>query len=248
MTKIAIVVPVFNESSRFPETYWLKLVTSSTKSIHWLFVNDGSTDDTLATLKRYEIYSNVDILNIQTNSGKAEAVRQGFLSLFQDFEILGMLDSDGSFDANEVLEIGSKVNFLFFEANLDQYHTVWCSRKDIQNLLSSENPFRRYLSFIVSFIIGHFWENKPWDTQCGLKFYRKCNSLYESIQLPFSTKWFFEIELFFRQKNKLGSGLDQIMEYPLKYCADIPGSKITFSKFPQLFLELCRIVFIIVRD
>ena len=57
---IFFVVPCFNEEKRFIEDYWNELLLiPNTK---WLFVNDGSTDQTTKVLQ--DLAQNVNVNNL----------------------------------------------------------------------------------------------------------------------------------------------------------------------------------------
>ena len=59
-------------------------------NVRFLFVNDGSTDDTAILLRDFSASTrNVYVLDMHRNAGKAEAVRAGMIH--------GLLDSDISF-------------------------------------------------------------------------------------------------------------------------------------------------------
>ena len=80
MNKIILVIPCFNEENRIRSEHFIDAL-SHCQNLHWLFVNDGSTDDTLATLKRLQKghEDRIHIHDLEENQGKGEAVRQGLL-------------------------------------------------------------------------------------------------------------------------------------------------------------------------
>ena len=69
-----MVVPCFNEANRFNADYW-KAIIQDTKDVKWVFVNDGSTDNTNEVLLPVSNLENVTIINLEINKGKAEAIR-----------------------------------------------------------------------------------------------------------------------------------------------------------------------------
>ncbi|HLX87145.1 MAG TPA: glycosyltransferase, partial [Acidimicrobiales bacterium] len=76
-----VVVPCYNEAARLSPEGFASLV--STGRVALLFVDDGSTDDTVAVLEHMaqelRRYTSVEVFCLPENSGKAEAVRQGML-------------------------------------------------------------------------------------------------------------------------------------------------------------------------
>jgi prepilin-type N-terminal cleavage/methylation domain-containing protein/prepilin-type processing-associated H-X9-DG protein len=75
-----LVVPCFNEAVRLDLDAFQSFAAQQ-QDVRFLFVNDGSVDDTLAVLEVL-LESNPDqflVLDLKRNVGKAEAVRQGML-------------------------------------------------------------------------------------------------------------------------------------------------------------------------
>ena len=93
-----IVVPLYNEEKRFEVDYW-NTITSNSHYI-FLFVNDGSTDDTSLVLNKLKS-GNTRILNLEKNVGKSEAIRAGLNHAMTQSRsmvgLLGYLDSDTAF-------------------------------------------------------------------------------------------------------------------------------------------------------
>ena len=79
MTSI-IVIPCFNEGKRLSVDTFCKFINEQ-ESVQFIFVDDGSTDNTFQLLKSLNsLYpQKTDILQLSNNSGKAEAVRLGLL-------------------------------------------------------------------------------------------------------------------------------------------------------------------------
>ena len=75
--KTLIVIPCYNEANRLNKDAFLSFVLNN-EDIEFLFVNDGSTDDTLSMLQTFSTENNkIHYLDLAKNGGKAEAVRQG---------------------------------------------------------------------------------------------------------------------------------------------------------------------------
>ena len=96
MPQTIIVVPCYNEARRLAT----RAFTQFRATGHWvefLFVNDGSTDETLETLghARCQSPDTIRVLDQQPNRGKAEAVRAGMLdALATDADYVGYWDAD----------------------------------------------------------------------------------------------------------------------------------------------------------
>ena len=96
MQKTAIIVPCYNESNRLKINEFKNYLCKET-SVSFIFINDGSTDNTLDLINKLcSIYPHQVICkSFEKNRGKAEAVRQGFLMAFElGFQNIGYWDAD----------------------------------------------------------------------------------------------------------------------------------------------------------
>ena len=80
MASASIIIPCYNEEKRLDLPSFREFKSSHT--ITFLFVNDGSTDQTLQLLQSLNASdpTKFAVLNFAQNRGKAEAVRQGLLA------------------------------------------------------------------------------------------------------------------------------------------------------------------------
>ncbi|PKN10147.1 MAG: hypothetical protein CVU70_03450 [Deltaproteobacteria bacterium HGW-Deltaproteobacteria-5] len=104
MQRTQIVVPCYNESKRIKVEAFLGALEKD-PNLSFLFVNDGSTDDTLNVLQSLKEKNprQIEILNLEKNSGKAEAVRRGMLkSLESSFDNIGYWDADLATPVNAI--------------------------------------------------------------------------------------------------------------------------------------------------
>ena len=104
---LSVVVPVRNEEDNVAELIF-EIRKSLKNKIKYeiIYVDDGSTDDTFSVLQLLKKNKNVEVLRLQSNLGKAEALRMGFLNaLNRDFDFVGLIDSDESFNIHEVVEL-----------------------------------------------------------------------------------------------------------------------------------------------
>src|SRR5579862_4959775 len=82
--RYAIVVPCYNESARLPTATFEKFLDGGQTRPFFIFVDDGSRDQTLAVLERIRKgrEDRVTVLALKPNGGKAEAVRAGMNHAF----------------------------------------------------------------------------------------------------------------------------------------------------------------------
>ncbi|MBC1291029.1 glycosyltransferase family 2 protein [Listeria booriae] len=96
MKQICILIPTYNEQEALPYLYErLNRITNqlTNYTFTFLFVNDGSTDDTLATIKKLKQQDyRVRFVNLSRNYGKEIAMIAGFDHACADATIL--LDAD----------------------------------------------------------------------------------------------------------------------------------------------------------
>lgn len=106
--KTGIVIPCYNEANRLDYNAFRSFLTFNT-DYHLCFVNDGSKDDTLTFLKRMRkgFETQITIVDCKTNGGKAEAVRQGVLTMYQsqNIDYIGFLDADLSVSLEEFTDL-----------------------------------------------------------------------------------------------------------------------------------------------
>jgi len=80
--KITILIPCYNEQDSLPSLYETLILIADSQSVYdWeiLFVNDGSSDDTLNIIKLYkERDTRISYLDLSRNFGKENAMLAGF--------------------------------------------------------------------------------------------------------------------------------------------------------------------------
>jgi glycosyltransferase involved in cell wall biosynthesis len=165
---ISIVVPVYNEEESLV-AFWSGLSSELKKgkdSFEVIFIDDGSTDNTLLLLKdlaRDE--KNIRIYSFRKNQGKAEALTFGFAKANGD--LIVTLDADLQDKPSEIEKL--------LEKNKKGYELVCGWRKD-----RKDSIFKIISSKLFNFIAASIWGLNLHDYNCGLKLYTKevAKSLY----------------------------------------------------------------------
>lgn len=236
--KYLFIVPCYNESKRWNKVYWEEMI--SIIDTFWVFVNDGSTDNTQILIKDIK-RNNTMIVELSKNCGKSEAIRMGVLhsdkNQFLEFDSIGYIDSDGAINKND-LEHFNKVFADKFK--LDDYISVWASRVALSGREINRKPGRHILGRVVSLIVSARRNYIAYDTQCGLKYFPFNNKTTALFEKKFKTKWFLDIEIFIRYALLYRKEM-KIWEEPLIYWADIPGSKINLRQTWIVLKELAYI-------
>lgn len=209
--KICLVIPCYNEANRLN-------FEKINNEYYFLFVDDGSTDNTLEVLKS-NLRENTYILQLERNFGKAEAIRKGLLHL-QNLDIYSVLTWVGYWDADFSIPLYEVYNFIdYSEILYSNVDAVFGSRilRLGSNIKRSffRHLFGRFFVTIASIVFGI----KVYDSQCGAKLFKK-EVINKYFIEPFVSKWIFDIEIILRMK-----GLN-IIEYPLKEWKEAGNSKI----------------------
>ncbi len=235
-TPTVIVIPCFNEEKRWDDRYWN--LFQKVPNLQILFVDDGSTDKTSVciseTLANFRSHGSQlgEILVLERNMGKANAVRLGLLEVLSKYpavERIGFLDADAAFDVNDISRIVSQ------EWSPD-INSIWTSRVKLSGRLIHRKNSRHWISRVIATGLGLVDSSLPYDTQCGFKIFQNTSSLHVALQLPFKTKWFFDLELYSRSPSL------KIWEEPLNHWLDIGGSKLSPKSAFLVFRELMIVI------
>lgn len=235
--KTFVIVPCFNEEHRLNIKYWNNIVSQF--EFTWIFVNDGSTDQTEETLAKIK---NITILNLEQNVGKGEALRFGtnyVLSINPDNDfILSFIDSDGAFNESDI----ARMFLLFDEKNMsDAFESIWASRVALAGRKIERSIIRHYLSRTIISIIGFTDKNLPYDPQTGFKIFLIDKSARVIFSQKFRTRWFFELEIRNRWERLKNTKL-KIWEEPVRYWQEIGNSKINRKETFRILIELIIIL------
>ena len=238
---LTLIVPFFNESERWLEDYWND--ATSLKDVQWIFVNDGSTDDTKTLIDEFcNRHPNAYAIHLPQNSGKAEAVRVGMLFAFEnpssDLQGIGFVDCDGAFTVNEIERVSQIFKLKMHEH--DGFDALWTARIALAGRSVSRSNFRHYVGRVIATIISSNLRDLPYDTQSGFKIFVASQNLKQHLSSPFKTRWFFDVELLLRW-NLWNSKSMKIWEEPLLAWNDVAGSKVKLRQTIGIIKELLTI-------
>jgi len=238
---ILIIVPCYNEEKRL-DVAAFKSFDSTLKSSNppqFLFVNDGSQDNTSTILQSLANESEqFKTLELTKNGGKAEAIRQGMLYVnHKDFSYIGYIDADLATPLSEL------ENLISHTTKTPAPYLVMGSRVKLLGYTEIKRKLRRhYIGRIFATIVSNMLKLPVYDTQCGAKLIQ--SEIVEYLfEKPFMSKWLFDVELLFRLKQKFLDFNNRIVEVPLKKWEDKDGSKIGFGYFLKAPFDLLKIYF-----
>lgn len=234
-----IVVPCYNEAKRLNTQAFLDYLDIDER-VKLIFVNDGSTDDTLSVLQSlfHARPDRITVLTLSKNSGKAEAVRQGMqFACDLGTELVGYWDADLATPLNAIGD------FLRVADRYRSVSVVFGSRRPLLGHRINRTLRRRAVSSICAILARQAIRLPIGDTQCGAKLFRNTMELRESIRLPFSAGWLFDVELFTRLSTNQIDRSKAFYELPLSEWHEIEGSKVSASAIFKSGFQMLKIIF-----
>lgn len=235
--RTCIVVPAYNEEHRF-QGERLEAFLAESAGVDFILVNDGSTDRTLELLRALEVRwpGRIDVLDLDRNRGKAEAVRQGMLRAFArpGVAYAGFWDADLATPLEAIED---------FQRTLDRnpsMRMVIGSRVALLGRRIDRKPLRHYCGRFAATAASLVLGSIVYDTQCGAKLFRTDRDMAALFGQPFGSRWIFDVELLARYLRRFG-GDAGIYELPLDRWQDVGSSKVRPRDYIRAFGELANV-------
>jgi glycosyltransferase involved in cell wall biosynthesis len=157
---ISVVVPLFNEEHSLDALYHeiAAVLDSQPEPYEVVFVDDGSTDGSMASLERLHAETtNVVVVHLRRNFGKAAALQAGFHEARGD--VVVTMDADLQDDPAEIPQLLAKLDEGF------DLVSGWKTRRN--------DPWsRRVLSKVFNWATAVVSGVRLHDVNCGLKAYK----------------------------------------------------------------------------
>jgi len=239
---LVLVVPCFNEERRLrPEAF--KAFVASRPEVRLLFVDDGSTDGTLAVLEglRAAAPGPVDLARLPANQGKAAAVREGILAgLRLEPRLIGFWDADLSTPLSAVDD------FLALADKRPDVDIMLGSRVMLMGRDIRREAWRHYIGRAFATAVSLSLGLPVYDTQCGAKVFRANDAIAAVFAAPFHSPWIFDVELLARYLALPAAPggparRDRIYELAVPVWHHVPGSKLRAADFLRAAFELLYI-------
>lgn len=233
-----IVVPCYNEAERLNDNAFIKALDAH-RHLTFVFVNDGSTDATHERLLTLQLSNpaQIEVINLQTNSGKAEAVRVGLSHACQiGAKLIGYWDADLATPLNAIGD---------FEAVMDRYqdiNVVYGARRQMLGHRINRTISRRLVSRICAGLARLAVGLPIGDTQCGAKLLRNTPELRKALATPFSAGWLFDVELFTRIAAATNEPAHRFYEMPLAEWTEVAGSKVSSAAIARSGFQMLRLI------
>lgn len=234
-------MPCYNEARRLDTTSFEQFLQTH-EDVRIVFVDDGSSDETRLVLQKlcHENARNTFLLALDTNCGKAEAVRAGVQYALQNLqpEFVGYWDADLATPLNDV------DNFVRI-LRTTQVLMVFGARVKLLGRYVERRAIRHYLGRVFATTVSVMLRLPIYDSQCGAKLFRVNAAAHSVFANPFLSKWVFDVEILARYLNILDRDprkLAQVIyEYPLERWVDVAGSKVHARDFMKAFMDVVRI-------
>lgn len=242
---LVIVVPCYNEERRLDLDAFERFLQEQ-KTTRLVLVNDGSSDDTRLLLHELagRVPRQVQVLDLEQNVGKAEAVRAGVqraLQLQPPPEWIGYLDADLAVPLEEIPYFFS---FAKLQNNRQPLGMIFGSRVARGGAKIRRKWFRYYISRILATLRSQAVPLLIYDTQCGAKFFLR-EVAQRLFAEPFISRWLFDVELFARFHQRAvargGDADEELCEVPLRVWTEVEGSRTRLSDLPGHAWQLWRI-------
>ncbi len=157
---VSVVVPLFNEERSLEALYREIAEALEQRDEPWeaVFVDDGSTDGSFGVLTQlHNDETNVVVIHLRRNFGKAAALQAGFLEARGDTMVT--IDADLQDDPAEIPQLLAKLDEGF------DLVSGWKTRRN--------DPWtRRLLSRVFNWVTAVVSGVRLHDVNCGLKAYR----------------------------------------------------------------------------
>ncbi len=244
-TPTTIIIPCYNEAERLDADAFMEYAARE-PDVRFLFVDDGSTDDTGTLIERLASENEAfDALRLPRNMGKAEAVRLGMLRAFEDgASYAGFWDADLATPLDDIRVFRNLLD------QRDDIQMIFGSRVNLLGRSVKRNLVRHWVGRIFATLAVAVIRVPIYDTQCGAKMFRQTELVRSIFQDPFISKWIFDVELVARltrakrlagANNNVPRPHDIIYEHPLFVWRDVAGSKLRYSDFFIVGIDLVRI-------
>ena len=158
--KLSIIIPIYNEQESLDSLFKeLSDIFANQSETEIIFINDGSTDQTLSILEnKIKDYSRWKIINLYRNYGKSVALQAGFDTARG--ETIATMDADLQDNPKEIYRLIDELN--------KGYDVVSGWKKNRKDPLE-----KRIASKVFNFFVRIFSGLRIHDSNCGIKVFTR---------------------------------------------------------------------------
>lgn len=220
MEKLSIVIPVYNEEKAINGALeFFKNLLEKNPDLEVIFVDDGSTDDTLQILKN-NIHSRMILLAHDKNKGYGAAIKSGVKVASHNY--IAITDADGSYPNERILE--------FFQILLEENADMVIGARTGKVVRMAF--FRKFPKYFLRKLAEYLSGSTIPDLNSGLRVVRK-ELIQKSLKyLPEGFSFTSTLTLFLLSNN------NKILYYPINYYKRMGKSKIKPFRDTMNFLQL----------
>lgn len=185
---VSLIIPCFNGAKTIENNLpgFLSYLNSKDYTFEVIIVDDGSPNAS-ETMKVAEKL-NCRFIGLKKNQGKGGAVKAGMLSSKGEYKIFT--------DVDIPFEYANFDRFLKY-LNEKEFHMVVGDRTLPESKYFTEiSKLRKFGSNVFSFIVGRFVVGGHFDTQCGMKGFRKeaAEDIFNLTRIP---SFAFDVEVLY---------------------------------------------------
>ena len=223
---VVAVIPCYDEALRLHPEDFTELFADD--DVAAIFVDDGSSDDTLEVLLRIQAAfpERVEVSALPRNGGKADAVATGLRAAMEAGATwVGYFDADLAVPISEWLRVA--------DHRSDAVDGILASRVRLLGRSIDRKLHRHLVGRVFATYASALLDLPVYDTQCGGKLFRANPALAAALDEPFTTSWLFDVELLARllypPSSIVAIAPERLIEVPLRHWRDVPGSALSLS-------------------
>ncbi len=240
--RVAVVVPCYDEALRLPTERFLTFA-AATPTVRFVLVDDGSRDETLTVLRSLQETApdSFEVVALESNGGKAEAVRRGMQVALQSGAAFA-----GYWDADLATPLEDIVRFADALRGEPETLAIYGARVLMLGHAIRRNAARHYLGRVFATAASVVLGLPVYDTQCGAKLFRNVPAIHSAFAAPFVVNWEFDVEILARLIRLADADpalhpRQSVREIPVSQWVDVSGSKVVPFDFVRGVRGLLRI-------
>ncbi len=193
---LSVVIPLYNEAGRFDKAkeFIEKFIETQRffGKIDLIFVNDGSTDGTFESIKKFSERHNATVLSYEKNRGKGYAIRAGMASANGDYALF--MDADMSTEPEEIEKFMTEIK--------KGTSVIIGSRRSKGSKVLIPQPLHRItMGMVFTSLANIIMGMRVPDFTCGFKCFSR-RAREEIFSKSLINRWSFDTEILFLAKLK----------------------------------------------